>query len=678
MNEQTYWQGILQHFELPLQSPIIIFSLVLFIILLAPILLRKVRVPGIIVLIAAGIVIGPEGFGVLEKEKIEIFSTIGLMYIMFIAGLELDIQQFKSNRHKNLVFGFLTFAIPLAFGFPILYYGLAKLDDQITFEAALLTASMFATHTLVAYPIVSRLKLAKNVAVSMTVGATILTDTAVLIILAVILGAHDGDLSINFWIQLTLGILLFSAFMFMVIPRATKAFFEKFSSEKHSHYIFVLAVVFLAAFLAEIIGLEALIGAFFAGLALNKLIPNSSTLMNRIEFIGNSLFIPFFFISVGMIVDLSVVFNGWMTVIIAGTLTLVALIGKWLAAFSAQLIYRFSRGQRGLIFGLSGGHAAATLAIIIVGHEAGIINNNILNGTVILILVTCIVASLVAEKAAKAVVQDTEDDYELDPAIVEETILMPIPNTNNIDKMLDFAIYIKDKLSTIPLMMLTVVDNDGDAEKTIVQAKEKLDTFVQETQASDTEIEVKMTIDHNASSGIARTSREVMADLILLAWPEKAGFIDKIVGRRIGSIISLTQKTLFICDFRAPLINHKRLFIAVPPGAEREEGFSLWAKKLAQLSTELTVPIVINCTEHTFQAIQRYYKKHKITVTMEHNLFNEWEDFFILSKNLQDTDLLIVIGARRGSISYVRQIDYLPEKIERYFKDMSKMIIYPE
>ncbi len=671
-------EQLIEHFQIPLQSPIIIFSLILFIILLAPILLKKIRIPGIIGLIIAGIIIGPKGFNILEPDKIEIFSTIGLMYIMFIAGLELDMNQFKANKNKSLIFGFFTFIIPMAIGFPVYYFILGQWDEKITMEAALLTASMFSTHTLVAYPIVSKLGLAKNIAVSITVGATILTDTAVLILLAVILGSHNGGLSTEFWIQLAISIVLFSAFMFYVVPKLTRWFFEKFSSEKHSHYIFVLAIVFLAAFLAEIAGLEAIIGAFFAGLALNKLIPNSSTLMNRVEFIGNSLFIPFFFISVGMIVDMSVILNGWLALVIAGTLTVVALIGKWLAAWLAQLTFKFSKGQRGIIFGLSGGHAAATLAIIIVGHEAKIIDDNILNGTVILILITCIVASLVTEKAAKQVIQDSEDDYELDPAIADETIMIPLANTRNIEKMLDFAVFIKDKKSTIPLSILTVVKNDSEAEKKIIKTREGMEKFVRETEASETGIEIKTTIDHNAGSGIARTAREIMADLILLGWPEKQGFIDKIIGDKMGSIISLTNKTLLVCDFKIPLINQKRIFVVAPPNAEFEEGFPIWVNKLASLATELSLPISLHCTKHTYESIQRFLDKNKLKLTIDHQVFSDWEDFFILAKDIKETDFLMVIAARKGYVSHVRHIERLPEKLERHLKDQSKVIIYPE
>jgi Kef-type K+ transport system membrane component KefB len=317
---------------------ILVFSVILFIILLSPVLLRKLRIPGIIGLIISGVIIGPFGFNIIAKsEAIELFSLIGLLYIMFIAGLELDLNDFKVNRNKSLVFGLLTFAIPLSIGFPICYYFL-KYD----LSASFLIASMFATHTLVAYPIVSKLGVSKNQAVAITVGGTILTDTAVLIILAVIMKSDEGTLNQAFWIRLIVSLSIFSVIMFMVIPRIAKWFFKTLESEKHSHYIFVLAVVFFAGFLAEVAGVEPIIGAFMAGLALNKLIPHSSALMNRIEFIGNSLFIPFFLISVGMLVNVNVILSGKTALIIAATLTTVALIGKWLAALATQLIFKFT------------------------------------------------------------------------------------------------------------------------------------------------------------------------------------------------------------------------------------------------------------------------------------------------------------------------------------------------
>ncbi len=665
-----------EQFQLPLQNPVLIFSLILFIILLAPVLLQRIRIPGIIGLIISGIIIGPAGLNILEKSLfVDVFSTIGLLYIMFIAGLELDLNEFKATRNKSVLFGFLTFTIPISIGFPVCHYILG-----FDFNASLLTSSMFATHTLVTYPIVSKLGLTKNVAVAITVGGTILTDTAVLIMLAVILGSHDGGLTQEFWIRLGISLVLFSAFMFMVIPRIAKWFFRKLESEKHSHYIFVLSVVFFSAFLAEIAGLESIIGAFVAGLALNKLIPHSSALMNRIEFIGNSLFIPFFLISVGMIVDISVIMSGPMALIIAGTLTAVAIFGKWFAAFLTQIIFKFSKGQRKLIFGLSSAHAAATLAVILVGYKAGILDSNILNGTVVLILVTCIIASFATESAVKDIIRNSDEDENLSLGAGHdsETILIPIANLINIDKVLDFAVLIKDKKSSNPLSILTVVPNTDEAEKTIVKAKQGLERFIKETTASDTHAIIMATIDHNPASGISRTAKEIMADIILLGWPQKTGFLDKLIGDKMESILQNTEKTLFICDFEVPLVNHKRLFVIAPPNAEFEEGFAHWVNKIAKLSIELSLPITLNCTEETYTAILNFAKENKVTLTLIYQHFNDWDDFLILSKEIVDTDFIILVSARRGYTSHFGHLDRIPVKMEKHFPNVSKMVIYPQ
>ena len=668
----TFFEHLMHEFELPLANPVLAFTLILLIILISPILLRRLNIPGIIVLILSGVLIGPHGLNLLAKNSaVDLFSTIGLLYIMFIVGLELDMNEFKVNKNKSVLFGFFTFIIPLGVGFPVCHYLLGY-----DFNASFLTASMFATHTLVTYPIVSKLGVSKNQAV--TVGGTILTDTAVLIILAVIMGAHDGGLTREFWIRLVISLTIFSAIMFLVIPRIAKWFFRKLESEKHSHYIFVLSIVFFAAFLAEIAGVEPIIGAFVAGLALNRLIPHSSALMNRIEFIGNALFIPFFLISVGMLVDLSVILKGPMALIVAGTLSVVALCGKWLASFLTQVVFKYSAHQRQLIFGLSSAHAAATLAVILVGYKADILDENILNGTVILILITCIVASLATEKAAKKIVvaSDNEPGEPRNTLLYDEHILLPIANTHNMDKALEFAILIKDKKSASPLSILTVVPNNQEAEKNLTKAKNKLENYIKDATASETKAKVIATIDFNASSGIARTAREVMANIIILGWPRRKGFIDKLIGEKMEHILTYTNKALFICDFKTPLINHKRIFVAVPPLAELEKGFEQWAGKISRLAQELSIPVIYNCNKATQEAILRYEKRRQSNASSHFRELENWEDFLILSKELLPEDLFILISTRKGTVSHINILDNLPSKLEKYFNN-NKIIIYP-
>ncbi|MBS4061967.1 MAG: cation:proton antiporter [Bacteroidetes bacterium] len=667
---------ITHEFQRPLGNPVLAFSVILLIILLSPIVLRKLKIPGIVGLIISGVIVGPFGLNLIERNSaVDLFSTIGLLYIMFIAGLELDLNEFRKQRNKSLIFGFLTFIIPLGIGYPVCYYLLGY-----DFYASLLIASMFSTHTLVAYPIVSRMGVSKNQAVAITVGGTILTDTAVLILLAVIMSSSKGSLESGFWIQLGVSVAVFSAIMFYLIPRIAEWFFKKLESEKHSHYIFVLAVVFFAAFLAEIAGVEPIIGAFVSGLVLNRLIPQSSALMNRIEFIGSSLFIPFFLISVGMLVDVGIILKGPEAVYIAATLTIVALLGKWLAAKGTQLLFKYSNAQGNLIFGLSSSHAAATIAVILVGFQNGLLDENILNGTIILILVTCIVASVITENAAKKVLLSTEEtaaDMET-PVLISEKILMPIANIANIEKLLEFGSFIRDKKSELPITILSVVPNNTEAEQNLQKARKMLQGIEQHASASDTKVALMATIDHNASGGIARTAKETMASIVLLGWPQRAGVIENLIGNKMDSIIHNIDKTIFICHFSKPLVSHKRLVMAVPPLAELEQGFDIWSAKIIQLASELGISAHYFCNPEGEKAIRNNNNKQLIAVKTSFEYFDTWEEVLSLSGKVNEDDILVLVSARKGAISYFNTLDNLPLKIEKQFESFSRVIIFPQ
>lgn len=672
-----FFKQFLHEFELPLTNPVLIFSLILLIILLSPILLKKINIPGIIGLIISGVIIGPHGLNILAKNSaVDLFSTIGLLYIMFIAGLELDMNEFKANRNKSLLFGFFTFILPLSIGFPVCFYLL-----QYDFNASFLTASMFATHTLVAYPIVSKLGIAKNQAVAITVGGTILTDTAVLIILAVIMGSAQGSLNQAFWIKLGVSLAIFSAIMFLVIPRIAKWFFKKLESEKHAHYIFVLSVVFFAAFLAEVAGVEPIIGAFVAGLALNPLIPHSSALMNRIEFIGNALFIPFFLISVGMLVDVSVILSGPTALIVAGTLSVVAIFGKWIAAFFTQIVFKYTKTERQLIFGLSSAHAAATLAVILVGFKAKILDENILNGTIILILITCIVASFATEKAAKKIAICEEEISHEDAGkdqILDEHILIPLAKTSATSSLLDFALLIKDKKSSNPVTLLTIVPNNDQAEKNILKYKKAVDKFVIQASASEVKINTIARIDHNPASGIARTSKEIMSDIVIVGWPRKTGFLDKIFGENVDSIINNIDKSLFICRFPTNFIEEKRLVFICPPFSERGVGFHLLLQKVSRLSQELSIPIVIYADYKTHQTIQGIANNLRLNAKFGFKSVLEWDNFEAISDEIKPTDLIVSNLSRKGSVSYQSIFERLPQKFEKFFQNNNIILVYPQ
>lgn len=664
---------LIHEFELPLSNPVLIFSLILFIILLAPILLRKLRLPGIIGLIISGVVIGPHGLNILEQnEAITLFSTVGLLYIMFIAGIELDMFEFKRNRHKSLGFGFFTFIFPLALGIPICYYFL-----DYNFTASLLTSSMFATHTLVAYPIATKFGISKDQAVAVTVGGTILTDTAVLIMLAVITGSMTGGLTPEFWIGLSISLAIFLLIVFLILPRIATWFFKNLQEDRISHYVLVLSLVFFAAFLAEAAGVEAIIGAFMAGLALNRLIPHSSALMNRIEFVGNAIFIPFFLINVGMLVDINILFKGPDAIIIALTLSVVALAGKFIAAFVTQKTFKYTTNQRQLIFGLSSAHAAATLAVILVGYRADIIDENILNGTVILILITCIVASFVTENAAKKVARDQENQEspETEALPKEENVLIPIANFDNLEPLLDLAVLFKPKKRLFTIHILTVIKYDSEAEVNMQKIRRKLDYFVQYISATETTLNPVVTFDVNTAEGIVRMSREVMAEIFIMGWPQKRTFLSRIFSQTTENIINSTDKTILFCNIKRPINTTKTIKVVCPPNAELEPGFHHWLGKLRLLAAQLRSETIFFCSKKTRTAISSSIKKPIPPV--KYHGFSDLNDFLILAREIKIDDLLVVVSAREDSISHHSELTKMPEKLNKYFKDYNMLLIYP-
>ncbi len=663
-------------FKLPLTDPILVFSLILLIILFSPILLRKLNIPSIIGLIISGIIIGPHGFNVLEKnDAINLFSTIGLLYIMFIAGLELNLKEFIANRNKSLVFGFFTFIIPIAAGFPIAYY---VLDYPVL--ASFLIASMFATQTLVAYPIVSKLGVSKNEAVAITVGGTIFTDTAVLINLAIIKNLNVQNVNSEFWIFLVIQLFVFMLIVFGLIPPITRYFFSHLESEKYSHYIFVMSVLFLSAFLAQVAGLEPIIGAFAAGLALNPLIPKSGALMNRIEFIGNSLFIPFFLISVGMIIDLRVFFKGFHALWVAFVLIILALLGKWLAALFTQWIFRYSATQRQLIYGLSSAHAAAILAFILVGYNEQIIDEKVFNSTIILILVSCVVSSFVTEKNAKKLLLELDSN----PSITEnvfiqgDNILMPIVNWEKLPNVLRFAILFRNKNSFFPISLLTIVPNDTEAEANILKSREKVEAFMDTASATETPINTIVTIDQNVAGGIIRTAREIMANTIIMGWSQSSSFFDKILGKTSDTILDALDKTIIIADIKKPINIAKRIILYAPRYAEHEFGFAYWCKKILKLSEETMTSIVFYGCHQTKNAMENIHKQYSHNTTLQ---FIETPSFFNFLTHItlfKETDLIVVVASRKGSISYESVFDELPTFMNKYLELHTRIIIYPQ
>jgi Kef-type K+ transport system membrane component KefB len=696
-----FFEHLFQEFQLPLKNPVLVFSLLLFIILLSPILLRKIRIPAIIGLIISGVIIGPKGLGLigegaLDKEgSIKLFSTIGLLYIMFMAGLELDMNEFKRYLKKSLAFGAFTFFVPILLGFPLCYYVL-----DLSETASWLTASMFATHTLVAYPIMSKYGLTKHTAVAIAVGGTILTDTAVLIILAVISSSTKGQLDSSFWFRLITSLTIFSLIMFFLIPRIARWFFSKLDSEKASQYIFVLSVVFFAAFLAEVAGVEGIIGAFVAGLVLNRLIPHNSILMNRVEFIGNALFIPFFLIFVGMVVDYRAFFQGSWPLIIAGVLTTFALFSKWLAAFLTQLVFRMTGTERQVIFGLSASHAAATLAIIMVGYKIilnqpaidaakklgqtiepeRLLNDNVLNGTVLLILITCMVASFVTENAGKKLLilkAESEDDEPKGMRLRNKHLLVAMNELSGNEQVMDFSLMVSDPKVINPISVVSVHPNNEDAERLIRRSRKSLEEIVKHFSGYEAKINTIATIDYNVSSGIARVAKELVSDIVVLNDNSRMNILKRLVGDDREHLMDVCDKTIFFCNFEKPFVSATRILVTCPPFAELESSFVLWVERVLRFSKELNVKLELYATTNTHDKWKRVAEDNKLNVETHWTAIEELDDFFLLNSKKQSSDIIIYCSARPGSVSYSPNVELFPSKLEKAFPKNDYLLIFP-
>jgi len=667
---------LLKELTFPLTNPVPILAIVLFIILLAPILLRKLRIPSIVGLIIAGMAVGDHGFNIIAKGSIDLFGKAGLLYIMFLAGLELDMAEFKKNKYKSVVFGFFTFAIPMSLGFL-----LCREFLHFSMIASLLVSSMFATHTLVAYPLASRLGITKNEAVTITVGGTIITDTAVLLILAVITGSADGELNQLFWFKLSGSFLLFAFGVLFGFPLIGRWFFKKIKDDQTTHFVFVLAMVFLAAYLSELAGIEGIIGAFLAGLALNQLIPHTSALMNRIEFAGNAIFIPFFLISVGMIVDLRVLLKGPDALFIAGTLTAMALVTKWLAAFITQKIFGYSGVQRNVMFGLSTSHAAATIAVILIGYNLKLIDENVLNGTIILILVTCMVGSFVTANAGKRLAIQEADKLP-DNINEQERLLIPVIDIEKIEDLLDFGVMIKAD-PAMPVDLLSVLQDDGDTKGKVLLNRKKLEKAIKHGAETQTRVQLMTRVDLNLSNGVARVVKERLSTDVILQWEEKTSsttdfLVNSLFGNTTQNIIDTVWETVYICRFIHPVNTTRKIVLVLSPNAQYEIGFKYWMSKMVLFSRQAGGRLQVCSTAETKMAVQSELKKMRSKVEATYKPFEDIEDFLILSREINRDDLIIVINARKGTLSYHSYMDTMPGKLLKHFFDNNFILLYPQ
>lgn len=664
--------------ELPITDPTWIFLLVLLIILFAPILLTKLRIPHIIGMILAGLAIGEHGFNILVRDSsFELFGKVGVYYIMFLAGLEMNMADFKKNRGKAVALGLLAFIIPISIGMVtnvlLLKYSLIT---------SILLASMYASHTLVAYPIVIRYGISRQRSVSIAVGGTAVTDTLTLLVLAVISGVFKGEAGGLFWLWLVVRFVVLAMLIMYFLPRIGRWFFRRYD-DNVMQYIFVLAMVFLGAGLMELIGMEGILGAFLVGLVLNRLIPHVSPLMSHLEFVGNALFIPYFLIGVGMLIDVKVIFGGGDALKVAGVMIVVALGGKWIASWLTQKIYRMSVLERELMFGLSNAQAAATLAAVLVGYNiilpdgSRLLNEDVLNGTVLLILVTCIVSSFTTERAARKMAMGEahpEEDRSREP----EKILIPVANPNTIEYLMNLSLVIRDPKQKDNLLALNVINDHSGTEALEQQGKRYLERAAKITASAGVELKCISRYDLNIAAGIIHTAKEHGATDVIIGLHWKVNIVDSFFGMLTESLLKGLHREVMVARFLIPINTLRRIIVAVPPKAEYEAGFQKWVDHFCRMGTTLGCRVHFFANEQTGNLLQAIVKKKHSDTLTEFSRLDEWEDLLLLTGQVNYDHLLVVISARRGSISYDSSFEKLPSQLGRYFTNNSLIVLYPD
>jgi len=656
---------------LPVKNPVLILALTLLIILFAPLILKRFRIPGIIGLIIAGVLIGPNTLHIIEKStSFELFSKTGLLYIMFLAGLEIDMQEYKQNRAKSLVFGAFTFFIPIFIGYLVCIHLFG-----FTLWPALLLASMFSTHTLLSYPIVSNMGIVKNRAVQVSFGGTIITDSAVLILLGVITNVVGGEINSMFWFRLviSLGLLCFS--VLYLLPKVSRWFFRNLEGQGSSQYIYVLATVFISGFFSELAGVEPIIGAFLAGLALNRVIPHNSVLMNRIIFIGNTLFIPFFLISAGMLVDFRVFFTGTGALIFAGILSLTALVTKWLAAQATGLVYKYTKYEKRVMFGLSASHAAATLAVIKVGYDIGLFDQNVINGTIILILISCMVSSFVTERAARKIAMT---EKEASKKIIDRTerILIPVSNPENIARLIDLALLIKDSKSPEPIYPLSIVEENAEADEKINVVKKVIDGVVEQISSGDKKVQVLKKVDLSIVDGVARTAKAYSISDILISWKAQQVNSNIIFGNIADNLLVKTRQSVIISKIIQPLNTYNRVVVILTPNAELESGFNLVVKKMNALMKQIGNQTIVYGQPKTIDTFTSLIQDRKKEF-YNYQMLTDYEDQEITDQVKED-DLFVFLSSRKQTVSYDFHVDNMPKMLNKTNEFTSFVIFYPE
>ncbi|WP_270536120.1 cation:proton antiporter [Prevotella denticola] len=663
----------------PITDPTLIFFVVLLMILLSPIIMGRLRIPHIIGMVLAGVVVGQYGLDILERDaSFELFGRVGLYYIMFLAGLEMDMEGLKKNRNRVAVFGLLTFLIPFA-----MTYAMASGLLHYTPLGSLLLAAIMASNTLIAYPIVGRYGLTRHTSSTLSVGSSMMALFLALIVMASIVNSFHGGSGIGFWLLFVVKFAAYCAGLILVIPRLTRWFLRRYS-DAVMQFIFILATVFLSAVLSDAVGLEGIFGAFMSGLILNRFVPKVSPLMNRIEFTGNALFIPYFLIGVGMLINVQLLFAGSRILWVVFCLAFFGTLGKAVAAYLAARLFHMPWLSGHMMFGLTSAHAAGAIAMVMVGRQLEtapgryLFGDEVLNGIVIMILFTCVISTVITERAAQRLRLQEKEEPQLKKDIDDEKILIPVKYPEYADNLVTMATMMRNPRSKRDLVALNVVYDDVNMRHNQAEGQQLLDHLRHLASASDVPMTTQVRIAANIANGIKHAFKEFQASEILMGLHFHKEVSRGFWGEFTRSLYNGLSRQIIITRIMQPLNTIRRIQVAVPSRAEFEPGFYRWLERLARMAGNLECRVVFHGRQDTLQLVKEFIRNRFPSVRAEYEELEHWNELPELATRVREDHLFVIVTARKGTISYKSAMERLPDEVNKCFKGKTLMIIFPD
>ena len=664
----------------PITDPTLIFFVVMLIILFAPIVMGKLRIPHIIGMVLAGVAVGQYGLNILVRDdSFELFGKVGLYYIMFLASLEMDIEGVRRNKGRFGVFGLLTFAVP-----SIMTYVACITVLHYSVLASLLLGCIMASNTLIAYPIVGRYGLQRKPSVTLSVGSSMISLLMALVSLAAIVAAYGGNTGVMFWLWFVGKFVGYCVLMALLIPRLARWFLRRYS-DAVMQFIFVMSMLFMSAALSEAVGLEGIFGAFVAGLILNRFIPHVSPLMNRIEFIGNALFIPYFLIGVGMLINLRLLFAGGGIVGVVIMIVVFGTVGKAVAAYLAGWLFRLPVSSGNMMFGLTSAHAAGAIAMLMVGMkmevEPGVplVTDDMLNGVVIMILFTCIISTIMTERAAQQItLRDKEMPEDTTANESEEKVLIPMRYPEYAQRLVNLAMMMRSPKNTTQMVGLNVVYDDDDMPRKQEQGQRLLERMTQYAAAADIHMQTQVRVAANIANGIRHAYKEFRATEILIGMHMHPEVSQKFWGEFHQSLFNGLNSQIIMARLTQPLATIRRIQVAVPSRAQFEPGFYRWLERLCRLGCNLECHTEFFGREDVLPLIENYVLSRHHDMRVSYTRMAHWAEMPSLAASISADNLFVVVTARKGTVSYKNALEFLPDEITRHFSGSNIMIIFPD